>query len=427
MEISLDATSYVSTHSYKISAEMSSFSLYKLFGMPTSVGGLIVKRSLLEDFKLNYFGGGSVQGWLPTEDYLKRDPVEQFSLGTEPYLEYASALIGLKTWLHLINGLQKLESWLENITTYALEKMKKVGIFKIYRSESQVYGPIIAFNVYRTTSDYYRPGDIFRVLESEKIQVRSGCFCNIGACMSQLELEPESIRRNFENGHSCGDEIDLDDTGKPQNALRISFGYHNSLEDIDRFINVFEELKNCPLKVEDANNNSTQMRISGLSVYPIKSCGPLKIDELKLINGLPENDRIFAVATAETNRILESKRYPKLSIVNVAKNHSGNLCIVDKDQQKVEIEVQSKSNSITNDVSCKSRLCLRKVDLVRVENQLANDRISCLIQENVKLLKITADSDGLNLQMKSPLLVVCTGSLLWLANLLQRETGIRLR
>ena len=386
-----------------------------------------MKRNLLEDFKLNYFGGGSVQGWLPTEDYLKRDSVDQFSLGTEPYLEYASALIGLKTWLHLIDGLQNLESWLEKLASYALTKMKELGIFKIYHNENYTYGPIIAFNVYRTTLEYYRPGDIFRLLESEKIQIRSGCFCNIGACMSELQLDSKSIRRNFEDGHSCGDEIDLDETGKPQNALRISFGYHNSFEDIDRFIAVFEELKTCPLKVEDANNNSTPMKVSGLSVYPIKSCGPLELKQLKLINGLPENDRIFAVATAETNRILESKRYPKLSMINVAKNSKGNLCVLNKDQNMIEIEVRNEAEAIAKDVSCKSRLCLRKVDLVQVENQLANDQISYLIEENVKLLKISSDSDGLNLQMKSPLLVVCTGSLLWLAELLQRETGIRLR
>ena len=61
----------------------------------------------------------------------------------------------------------------------------------------------------RQDGTFFRPGDIFRLLESENIIVRSGCFCNVGACMEQLELSAADVKFNFENGHSCGDEIDL--------------------------------------------------------------------------------------------------------------------------------------------------------------------------------------------------------------------------
>lgn len=417
-----DVTSFVSTHSFVINVDLCSFSLYKLFGMPTSVGGLIIKRSLVRDYELNYFGGGSVRGWLPTEDYLRRDPVEQFSLGTEPYLEYASALIGLKTWLNLTSGIDHLEKWVNRLTTYTLDKMRQLKMFIIYRQPDLSYGPIIAFNVMRDSGDFYRPGDVFRLLESENIQIRSGCFCNIGACMSDLGLDAGSIRHNFENGHACGDEIDLDREGRPQNALRVSFGYHNSFDDVDRFIKVFEEMAIKTDNFDQVNNNQANLTIKSLAVYPIKSCGALSIEQLNITDGLPALDRIYAVATVKTNRILESKRNPRLSLINVSMDKDNLLCI-DDTEKLIPIECNSESNSDVYDSTCKSRLCLRKVDLGKVDNEMVNSILSRVLDEPVHLLKIKQSTDGLTLQMKSPLLVVCTASLQWLSDILLRETG----
>ena len=68
-----DITSYVSSSKYSFDAEnpsISTFSLYKLFGLPTSIGGLIIKKNLSQSYQPDYFGGGSVKGWIPTSDYV---------------------------------------------------------------------------------------------------------------------------------------------------------------------------------------------------------------------------------------------------------------------------------------------------------------------------------------------------------------------
>ena len=59
--------------------------------------------------------------------------------------------------------------------------------------------------------------------------------------MLALGNSSEDIKKNFLAGHSCGDELDLDDNGRPQMALRISFGYHNSNEDVLKLVEFFEE------------------------------------------------------------------------------------------------------------------------------------------------------------------------------------------
>ena len=68
-----DITSYVSSSKYSFDAEnpsISTFSLYKLFGLPTSIGGLIIKKNLSQSYQPDYFGGGSVKGWIPTSNYV---------------------------------------------------------------------------------------------------------------------------------------------------------------------------------------------------------------------------------------------------------------------------------------------------------------------------------------------------------------------
>ena len=59
--------------------------------------------------------------------------------------------------------------------------------------------------------------------------------------MLALGNSSEDIKKNFLAGHSCGDELDLDENGRPQMALRISFGYHNSYEDVLKLVAFFEE------------------------------------------------------------------------------------------------------------------------------------------------------------------------------------------
>ena len=144
-----DVTSFVSTHSFDHldeNIDICSFSLYKIFGMPTSIGGLIIRRQTIQEYTPDFFGGGTVKGWLPTEDYLKYDPTDKLSYGTEPYIEYANALVGLKTWLDLTGGIENVQNWTSCCTEYALDKMEQLGIFKFYRQSTFEYGPIITFN-----------------------------------------------------------------------------------------------------------------------------------------------------------------------------------------------------------------------------------------------------------------------------------------
>lgn len=68
----LDAACYVGTNKLDLSKHKPDFivlSFYKMFGYPTGIGALIVKNSSCKVLKKNYYGGGTVNMILSTENY----------------------------------------------------------------------------------------------------------------------------------------------------------------------------------------------------------------------------------------------------------------------------------------------------------------------------------------------------------------------
>lgn len=46
------------------------------------------------------------------------------------------------------------------------------------------------------------------------IRLRTGCFCNPGACAAALGLSPEAMAAAYEGGHVCWDDTDIIDGAK---------------------------------------------------------------------------------------------------------------------------------------------------------------------------------------------------------------------
>ena len=72
------------------------------------------------------------------------------------------------------------------------------------------------------------------------IHLRTGCFCNTGACQQFLNLSNEHIKNNLSAGHVCGNDVDLI-AGKPTGSVRISFGYMSNFADAKTFLNFLQE------------------------------------------------------------------------------------------------------------------------------------------------------------------------------------------
>lgn len=76
------------------------------------------------------------------------------------------------------------------------------------------------------------------------IHLRTGCFCNLGACQRHLGLSEEMVKKHFQAGHVCGDDVDIID-GRPTGSVRISFGYMSTLEDAQAFLRFISAIYLC--------------------------------------------------------------------------------------------------------------------------------------------------------------------------------------
>ena len=118
-------------------------------------------------------------------------------------------------------------------------------IAKIYGDtdyeDCNLQGGIVAFNILRPNGAYVGYMEVLNMAALYNIQLRTGCFCNPGACQRHLGLSNEMILKNYDSGYVCGGSKDLIDR-KPTGCIRISFGYMSSVTDVETFLTM---LKKC--------------------------------------------------------------------------------------------------------------------------------------------------------------------------------------
>jgi len=92
-------------------------------------------------------------------------------------------------------------------------------------------GGIVTFNLIRSNGEHVGYTEVANMAALFKIHLRTGCFCNPGACQRHLSLSSEEVLRNYQAGYTCGGAADLIN-GRPTGAIRISFGYMSTIEDV---------------------------------------------------------------------------------------------------------------------------------------------------------------------------------------------------
>jgi selenocysteine lyase/cysteine desulfurase len=245
----LDAAAFVPTSALNLTAVQPDFvtiSFYKMFGHPTGVGALLIRRSALASLKRPWFAGGtvnfaSVQG----QAHVLSPNEAAFEDGTLNYLSIPAVEIGL---LHLESiGIETIAERVRCLTGWLLEELLALrhtngrAMVRIYGPASlQARGGTVTLNLYDPHGhllDYRR---VEELAGAENISLRTGCFCNPGAGEIAEGLTEEDMRAAF----NLGAEISLpsflrllQDRGrKSAGAIRASIGIASNFADVWRFV-----------------------------------------------------------------------------------------------------------------------------------------------------------------------------------------------
>ncbi|KAK3578357.1 hypothetical protein CHS0354_039070 [Potamilus streckersoni] len=241
----LDAASFVSNSHLNLSEVTPDFvtlSFYKMFGFPTGLGALLVRNKSADLLKKVYFGGGTVKVSIANQRFHQfRDSLhDRFEDGTISFLDIISLRYGFDILETLGGGIQRISQHTFVIAQYfhhqlqSLHHGNKAPVAMIYSDtgfdDITTQGPIINFNILRADGQFVGFVEVDKMAQLYNIHLRTGCFCNIGACQKFLDLSIEEVKANFEAGHVCGDDKDLVN-GRPTGSVRISFGYMSNLTD----------------------------------------------------------------------------------------------------------------------------------------------------------------------------------------------------
>jgi molybdenum cofactor sulfurtransferase len=205
-------------------------------------------------------------------------------------------------------------------------------------SEGKNIGPTVAFNILRDDGSFVGYNEVSKLaaINRPPIQLRTGCFCNPGACQAALELTDQDVIDNYKtSGHVCGDQIDIIN-GKPTGAIRASFGKDSIWEDVDALVSFIERLfvgnkgTDSGLPEDGCWDDGPRNAIlSELFIYPIKSCAAQRVKQWKFqaSSGRLLFDREFALVDS-SGTAMRLSVYPKMSQIRPSIDLSKKTMIV---------------------------------------------------------------------------------------------------
>ncbi|KAF7373723.1 Molybdenum cofactor sulfurase [Mycena sanguinolenta] len=269
----LAPTSSISLSEFPVDAMAVSF--YKLFGFPTGVGALIVKKSFLEQLKRPWFAGGNVEiVQVPGTVVIRSHELhEQFEDGTINYLTLPAVTEGLRFLSAYLPFLPLRLSCLMHYLVASLSKIRHERGTPVVRilsatpskrlrcvGEQSDTGSTISMIFLDPSGEPISNSFIEYSASKLNISLRTGCVCNPGGAAAMLGIEEDM--KHFQDGLS---RIDLERAmGKEIGVVRISLGLASNFQDawtVVRFTQLIAVEKTRNLLWEHYRMNDSEIQI----------------------------------------------------------------------------------------------------------------------------------------------------------------------
>ncbi len=252
-DVLLDAAAFVPTSELNLSIvkpDFVSISFYKMFGYPTGIGCLLVKKDKFHKLRKPWFAGGTVTlaSVLSPAYYLAQDH-ERFENGTINYLDIPALTIGLD-YIESIK-MKRINERVASLINYLYASLRDL-IHDSGKNQVKTFGPKEKTNTGGTLimallnpdSSLVPFEEVERMANDEMISIRSGCFCNPGIdeinnCLSTQELSAFFLSRDKGNYFDM-----IRFLKKMRGAIRVSVGLATTKKDLDTFIEFVKSFRN---------------------------------------------------------------------------------------------------------------------------------------------------------------------------------------
>lgn len=206
-------------------------SAHKLYA-PFGTGALIGRRDTFEHGEPEHRGGGTIE-FVSADEVTWAAAPERDEAGS-PNVVGAIALAAALRALQGI-GMAAIAQHEAGLTSYALQRLSKVNELRVYGEArpDQAVGRlgVIPFNLLTRSHSF-----VAAVLSAEHgIGVRNGCFCAHPYLTHLLGITPTAAR-------AIREQMALGDRRAMPGMVRVSFGLHNTVGDVDRLVDALTRI-----------------------------------------------------------------------------------------------------------------------------------------------------------------------------------------
>ncbi|MDX2246189.1 MAG: aminotransferase class V-fold PLP-dependent enzyme [Bacteroidia bacterium] len=252
-DVLLDAAAFVPSDRLDLSVykpDFVSISFYKIFGYPTGLGCLLVRKPVWKKLKKPWFAGGTVTlASVIADSFFLDHSHAKFEDGTINYLDIPAIKIGLE-YIDSI-GIETIKTRVLSLTGWLLEELPKIthsnGLPVVHifgPKDLRQRGGTIIMNFFDSEGNVYPFEEVEKKANSLDISIRTGCFCNPGIDEINNCLTTDELAQYF-HSHESGNYYDMIATiGKMRGAVRISVGLISNFADIEIFINFVRSFAN---------------------------------------------------------------------------------------------------------------------------------------------------------------------------------------
>lgn len=258
-DVLLDAAAYVPASRLDLSAvrpEFVAMSWYKVFGYPTGVGTLLVRRDALPRLRRPWFSGGTIWGASVQGGWHRMLEDEgAFEDGTVNFLSIPDVTTGLDLIESI--GTDLIHRRVSILTGWLLDQLGRLKhgngapLVRLYGpAGTDRRGGTVALNFLDPDGRVIDERAVARDAAAARISLRTGCFCNPGAGEWALGLTKRDVRGPWwlalagggflHKSMSTADDyltvIGLETGG----AVRISLGLASNVADVEAFLDFAE-------------------------------------------------------------------------------------------------------------------------------------------------------------------------------------------
>lgn len=269
-KVLLDAAAYVSNDCLDLSGPVKPdfvpISFYKMFGFPTGVGALLIRRDAYPTLHKRWFSGGSILLASVAKDFFAHELVghARFEDGTVNFAGIPAIARGL-AFLGDLRGNSQGDWTLSDRGKACKGRIQKISwdltqrLFDLSRKPSPVGdnevfvhsvpgNDIVTFSLKRN-GRFVDPKIVEARADDRKIYLRTGCFCNPGVNETVFGYSVDDFA-SFYNDSPSNEQLTLERFqrhlgGRPIGAIRASFGYANAPGDVDRIVEFMKDMITC--------------------------------------------------------------------------------------------------------------------------------------------------------------------------------------